>query len=430
MTVIQPHIDLQSRALAYYLHNHLQVLGHVPKLLGGLAQCVTAWKISGKSSPMVELALASMALAIYSRTYHDLVAATEASSKYSRLLRIVSQRITNLKYLNADESNINECLLAVFLMGRYEGATHQRDTHVSKRTFSDIQSWSHHDGAMAILKLWEDSANYEDASCIIKHTRRGLIRSYFLRNLQIPNWLLDGSKFGEDGLELEYDCMLVRLVNLRHHFAMMQNSEFICIGKLEELENEIVNLDQNFTDWMASIPQSCSYQIHTISEFGQYPRKHFYSPIVYSYSKPGYAASWSQLFATRMLIIYTRMKLYRLGYRGSVTDISHEQKWLECSSQLKSMADRIAYSLPFILERFKLPPSASPINEESTILINKDEIRPYLATLAVWPLTIASSLEGIDSDQQKWFRTELAAVGRIVGDGVLECAETTQWSIV
>jgi hypothetical protein len=44
-------------------------------------------------------------------------------------------------------------------------------------------------------------------------------------------------------------------------------------------------------------------------------------------------------------------------------------------------------------------------------------------------LTLAASVGGVDAVQQKWFRCELARIGRIVGYGIFESAETDQWSL-
>jgi hypothetical protein len=43
-------------------------------------------------------------------------------------------------------------------------------------------------------------------------------------------------------------------------------------------------------------------------------------------------------------------------------------------------------------------------------------------------INYCSSLEGIDVRQQMWFRSKLATLGRITGDGFLECVETDKWA--
>jgi hypothetical protein len=379
---------------------------------------------------MVDLALSSTALAVYSRTQQHPSAATEASSRYYRLLRVAQERIAQLAIPTLDERNIDACLLAVSLMGRYEGAAHRPDDLSSKDSFTSLQSWSHHDGAMAILKVWNDNLSHNTATFIIKQTRRGLIKSSLLRNLPLPDWMLNGNRFGEYGLELDYDRIVGRIVNLHHASASLQQKNGLQISKAEKLNNEARELDKALQDWGAQIPSTCSYQQHILTKPDLCPRGHFYSSIVYSYPRPGYAAAWSQYFAVRMLINSTRLKVLELSRPKPLVDFTYEQQRLECVTQLEAMADNLASSIPFCLERFKVDNPNSPIRQTSITLNTNDEIKPYLANLAVWPLAIASSLEGIDVRQQLWFRSELASLGRITGDGVLECVETDQWAIL
>lgn len=40
---------------------------------------------------------------------------------------------------------------------------------------------------------------------VLKHTRRSIIESALLRNPALPEWMLQGTSLGEDGLEVEYD---------------------------------------------------------------------------------------------------------------------------------------------------------------------------------------------------------------------------------
>jgi len=376
---------------------------------------------------MVDLALSSMALAVFSRIQQHLPAATEASSRYSRLLRVAQERIAQVEISQCDERDIDACLLAVLLMGRYEGAMHRLN---SKKSFTSLQSWSHHDGAMAILKVWNDNRSHNTPTSIMKQTRRGLIRSSLLRNLPLPDWMLNGHRFGEHSRELDYDRIKVRMVNLRYVSATLQQKNGLQMAKPEELDKEARELDKALHDLAAQIPSTWSYQQHTLPEPDPWPKRHFYSSIVYSYSRPGYAAFWSQYFAARMLINSTRLRVLELTRPNPLADLdfNYEQQRRECMTQLKAMADSLASTIPFCLERFKAENPNSPNCPTSITLNTNEEIKPYLASLTACPLTVASSLEGIDVRQRLWFRSELARLGRITGDGVLECAETDQWA--
>ena len=430
LTVLRPHFDLQTRALSYYLQYYLHALNDVPNLSRDLPECVSSWKISGSKSSMVDLALSSMALAVYSRTQQHPPAAAEASSRYYRLLRVAQERIAQLANPTLDEQNIEACLLAVSLMGRYECAMRRPGDTDSKDSFTSIQRWCHHDGAVAILKVWNDNPSRKPGTFIVKQIRRGLIKSSILRNLPLPDWLLDGNHFGEQEPELDYDRIVVRVVNLHHASTNLLQEDGLQILNDEKLSNEAREIEKALQEWLTNVPTCCSPQRQILPKLVAWPRKHFYSSIVYNYIKPGFAAVWCQLFAVRMLISNARLRVLDMRRRGSLVDLTYEAERLECITQLEDMADSLASSIPFCLERLKVDVPTSPNGQTSITLNTNDEITPYLAGLVVWPLTIASRLERIDVRNQLWFRSELAILGRIIGDGVLEYAETDQWAIL
>ncbi|TAQ86698.1 hypothetical protein B7494_g4977 [Chlorociboria aeruginascens] len=426
LTLLHPQFDLETKALAYYLQCHLQTTDTLN--VTGLSECVCSWKLSGGISPMVDLALCSMALAVYSRTHQHPTAGTEASLRYYRLLRVAQEQIAQVMITQKlDVRSIDACLLAMFLMGRYEGTTHCPSDPNPKPLKS---LWSHHDGAMATLKLWNDKLSHNPATAIVRQTRRGLIRSALLRNIPLPDWMLSGDRFGEHGLELEYDRVFVRMVNLHHVAVKLQQGGVLETVNTEELNKEARELDNALQYWATKIPKAFSYRRHTLPEPGSRPKRHFSSSTVYSYSKPQYAAIWGQYFSARLFINNTRLRLLEMSHLEPWVESTFEQQRLECVGQLKVMADNLASTIPFCLERFKLENPKSPSSETSITLNANEDIKPYLATLVVWPLTIASSLHRIDVRQQQWFRSELAGLGRLIGDGALEFAETDQWVIL
>jgi hypothetical protein len=249
----------------------------------------------------------------------------------------------------------------------------------------------------------------------------------------LPEWMLNGSLFGEHGLELDYDRIIVRIANVRHQLstllqqeASLQTTSHELISRAEELNKEARDIDKALEDWTAQIPSDWCYQRCTLKDPHPWPRRHFFSSIIYSYSSPAYAVFWNHYFATRMLIDSTRLRVLELS-RPNSDDFAHKQQ-LECFSHMKVMADNLASSVPFCLQRFKVSDSPNSLFCQNSItLTTNEEIKPYMASLTVWPLTIASSLEGVDVKQKLWFKTELAHLGRIGGTGVLECAETDQW---
>ena len=430
----RPLVDLKTQAVRYYLQYHLHTPSDAPDVSKGVSDDFLPVWMSVAECPILDLAVSSMALAVFSRTQQHPSAAIEASEKYHQLLQIAQ---VNIPYLN--EANIDTYLLAIFFMSRYEDVVHRPSRLNLKLPFTTTcQSSSHHDGALAILKFWKDHLSHsQPATDVIKHTRRGMIRSALMRNLALPEWMTQGASFDEHGLEYEFDCIVVRTAILRQRLSTLlkektgpqRTSSDELILTAEELNKEARDIDKALQDWANHLPGTWSYQRHTLSEPQHpWPTEGFYSPRVYSYSSLSYAAVWNQYHATRMLVNSTRLRILQISRPSSHNFAYHEQH-SRCLSQLTTMADDLASSVPFCLQRFKVTdcPDSSPSSQNSITLNTSEDVKPYVAGLIVWPLTIASSLADVEDKQLSWFRSELAFLGRIAGFRVLECAETDQW---
>jgi len=426
----RPLVDLKSQAITYFLYHHLQTPENVQNISRSVSDdFLPVWN-SGAECQMLDLAVSSMALATYSQTQRHLPAAIEASVDYQKLLQIA--QVTTL-FLTAE--NIDACLLAIFFMSRYEDAVHRpSQSNLKPLILSTLQSFSHHDGALAVLKFWRDRlSRVQPATEVIKHTRRGLIRSAILRTLALPEWMMDGAIFGECGLELKYDCIFTRTVNVRKKlFAIINGNDILhctsykVASRADDLNQEVQELDKAVKHLTAYFPSTWYYQRHTLPEPHPWPIRDFYSPVVYSYSSPAYAAVWNQYYAMRMLISSTQLRILELS-RPNSTNIFSEQR-LECFSNMNAMANDLASSVPFCLQRIKVTASLNSSSDENSITLNTNEdIKPYMARLLVWPLSIASTVAHVGTQQKSWFRSEIARLGRIAGARVLECAETDEW---
>ncbi|KAE8390266.1 hypothetical protein BDV23DRAFT_193837 [Aspergillus alliaceus] len=430
LTVAPTPIDLKTRAIAYYMHNYLQNPPNVPDIVKEVTRGCLPVMPPAPWCSILDLAISSQALAVFSRTQHYPEAAIVASSTYHQLLQIVQPA---LQYLSSD--NIDSCLLAVFFMGRYEDSVYAPG---AKSPFTlALQSFSHHDGALAILKVWNDRLSRgRPATNVIKHTRRGMIRSALMRNAALPEWICDGTFFGEHGLDLEYDQIIVRLANLRHQlFALtdelpssgpsllQSTSEYI--SRLEQLDIEAQSLDADFEACIAHVPRTWLHpQQHALSktDLPSWPSADFYSPVIHSYPNPAYAALWGQYHAARMLVKNTRLRILALS---NSEDTLTQQQFL-CDMQ--SLSNDLASTIPFALQRVRLADTSPLSSHTPSIKVNLNyQIKPSDASLIIWPLTIASSLEYVSPEQKVWFKARLARLGRLVGIGALQAAETDQW---
>jgi hypothetical protein len=376
---------------------------------------------------MVDLGVSALALAIFSRTQQHPPAAGEAVSRYGRLLRVARTQITQAEIIRCDEQQIDEFLLTVVLMAWYETTTHQPANQKCMVLPSSLHSWSHHDGALAILKAWNDRRQDSDASDIIKHSRRGLLHSALLRDGSLPSWVQDGNRFGELGLDVGFDNVLVRVVNLRHALKKLERNTHLETAVVVDLINEAQELDHSCKIWATQIPAAWSFKAHSIPK--SWPRKDFYSSVVYECATPGYAAVWLQYFAMRMLI--NSMLLGLLALRQVSQVQAHENTYLQQRQgptvQLKAMTNNLISTIPFSLSRFKCG-RAQDSESRHILTLNVEEISPALALPTIWPLTTAYTLKHVETNQKLWFGAWIAQLGRVLGDGALQCAGTEEWN--
>lgn len=423
----RPLIDLKTKAVLYFSHNHLQASKGTLSILKGITTDVLPLRESMVESPILDLALSSVALAVYASTQQHTPAAMEGSAKYQQLLRMQQTAIQSL-----DENNVDVCLIAIFFMSRFEDAVHSPNYLYINPT-GKLHSFSHHDGALAILKYWKD---YMSRTCpatdIIKYTRRGMIRSATLRNIGLPQWLWDGSSFGEcDVSELGYDSIAVRLVNLRYRLSILLKNNTIpwrdsydSTSRFEQLAIETRNIDKELQDWAFHNLSTYKHEEHVIPGSHLWPTKYFYSSIVYSYSSPVYASAWALYYATRILIYSTLLR--SVQENGTEPNTTAQDQRSEYLSVMKTTADDLASSIPFALQMLRVAEDEEYLTEPSPIIMNTDDnLKPYIANLVVWPLSMVANISGLGVEQKSWFKSLIAQLGRITGISILQCPE--QW---
>ena len=373
---------------------------------------------------MVELALSSMALAVFSRAKQYPPAAAEATFKYQRLLRVAQEKIALVGTSASDETELDAYLLSVSLMSRYESFALINGKMTQRNCSTWGPCWFHHDGAMAILKFWHDSQTKNTPPKIIKHARRDLIKCFLLRKLPLPDWVMDGESFGEIGCEVEYDRIVVRVVNLSY---ASQHKGGLEPNLAEKFNTEAREIDRELQNWSTKIPSWQAYQEHSLTGLEACPGEHFYSSQVYSFSTLGHAAAWCEYFATKLLVNSIRLRILNANHPCPGFWLTHKMQQAKCIKQMESAANGLAATIPFCIGRFKVQHPVSAEERPPLDFTTNEQIKPHLANLVIWPLTIASSVCGTDAKQRQWFRSELASIGKITGNGVLEYAETASW---
>lgn len=414
-------LDLHTVALGFYLNWYLRPRSASANSSLGLLASLSAWVSSSKSS-MVDSAVSSMALAVYSRVRHHLLAATASSMTYQHTLRSAQRVISNLS-----AANIDACLMTIFLMSRYEDVLHQ---HWHSPTGTTFGSAPHHDGATVILKAWADKFRGScPPSMVIKHTRRGLLRSALLRHLAVPEWMVDGSYFGETGQDLAYDGIFVRLLNIRHQLQTALGDDvglpssyvIASVSEMQELFAQLKTLDCELETWKANFPATWELKSCLVKDVGQTPTQHFYTPRANLHSNLVAVATWNHYLVTSMLISSTRMRLVQQSqlfpetFRDGI-----DKEMLKCLFHLEDTGKELATNVPFCLSLIKSEDGDCVIRNTGTMELYE----PAAANLLAWPLSVVSCLHGVNNSQKMWFQSELTFVGITLGIGALQCADS------
>ena len=421
-----PAPDLKTRAMNFFWRHHLNTSTECQDLSLTIYNDFLPIWISKQESKLLNLSGSCIALAVFSQTQRHPPAALSASLIYQKLLQATQRSLFTLS-----EENIELYLVASFFMGRYEAAIF--NPKVMNSMYSRFRGFSHHLGALSILKLWKEQYRHlHPPTDVIRHSRQGLLRSAVLRNAEVPEWMLDGTIFGEHGLDLEYHRIMIQITKVRHQVAgLLRDKKLFCRSLIEptaivgDLEKEAVSIDNALQEWSSRFPSTWRYGQQQLPDPYPWPIRDFYTPKVWSYSTSAHASVWCNYYSARILINSTRLKILELGQPVELTD----NTGVHARLNVASMADHLASSIPFCLERFKVTVPDLPSEKPLIILNIEQDIKPCVAHLVIWPLTLAASVGGVDAVQQKWFRCELARIGRIVGYGIFESAETDQWSL-
>lgn len=432
LLIRQPQISLRSRALAYYLNYHVDVVSPrsgTRKFPGCLPGCIAVWTSSPRTSGMVDLAISAVALAVFWRTHKRLDIGKLARDEYQQLLPVTRHQLaqvirpTQVYYEDLIDAN----LLTIMLMDRFECTMHcpfncilgGKDGHMER-------GWVHQDGALALLETWATHKKRGSASYIVQECRRALIRFVFMRNKSLPSWAVDGAHFGETGWKLEFDRIWVKLVSLSHLCRTPEGlfREFQ-IAELDDLIERAQGYDKALCDWVSQLPSEWFYQVHTLEGDAYLEDPHFYSGRVLSFAEPQHAYEWNLYFTGRALGNDLLIELLRQRIKHTPEECSLRGIYQSCLEQsclqLHAMVENLIASVPCGIGRVDTHhPQRGDCGQRTVTLALKPEIKPNRTINLLWPLPITVKMENVRPEQKAWIRGEIVRIGGILGDGVLQ----------
>ncbi|KAH8893939.1 hypothetical protein GQ53DRAFT_717677 [Thozetella sp. PMI_491] len=408
---------LELQALNFCVRSFFTEDNKLPQIGRELEAFVLPHYDHAQPDSSLQLALTSYSLAVFGRWKGVRPAICRAQRVYARSVVRTQQE---LGYLSS--GNIDEIILAMMLMGRYENimfahrepATARLPDEVGTRFFEQV---CHEKGASSLLHI-RKQLGFPPNPDLDRAIRRQCLRIIILRGAPMPPWFDDGTDWGEEGPSLSLDTLMGRVLVLRNRSISL----FKDPGSLSPFTEAVTNiasdaekLDADLATWPVSLPQEWRY----VSEFPALSQKKDSGlpnggPL-HHYSSLAHAALWNRYRALRLITNGIFRRSLNLLAEKSVVYPSSEAVLNQCRKNMAENADDIcAGTQCFFDDHASRPPSDS-----DTEALSEFEVTPKVVYLLPWPLTVAISTEGVPEPQKAWIREKLGVVARILGDTAL-----------
>jgi hypothetical protein len=132
------------------------------------------------------------------------------------------------------------------------------------------------------------------------------LRIIILRGAALPAWLEDGRIWGEEGLELELDALMVRVLILRNRsisfFGDMSTAVSEVVDEVKSFAMEAYTLDYDLALWALRLPQDWNFHIRrTLSQPNSYETDARVAIPSHTYPSVGHASIWNRYCALRLI---------------------------------------------------------------------------------------------------------------------------------
>ncbi|KAJ8100824.1 C6 zinc finger domain-protein [Lipomyces tetrasporus] len=393
MSVSLPR-DLHSEAVAYFAHFHLEPTTNRPLMMGPPTKALLS---NWNSSPVLELAASSTALALFSNAKMCSPAANLAFDSYQKSLRTLRTALSAPDYIDIDA-----CLLAVCMLGRYEDAVYTPPK--SDIPFLDtLHNRRHLKGAVALLEYWVNSPGGTKApSDAIKYARRILRKAAIFGQIDLPDWLQDGALFGEQDFMRDLDRILIRLISARRQlmsFPQRQSELSVTesISTLQAMERETMSIDGALTECKALHADVSRCTQHTLAAQRVYSKQHFLLPRVYSHRSYAETAHCAHYYGYRILVNHLRICTLKL--LGTYSPCQPRKPLAECQRTIDELLEDLASLTPFGLDRIKISEDPGAFGDHISIKSDEDR-RLFVAELMAGPVLIASTCDSVKRSMQ------------------------------
>lgn len=247
-----------------------------------------------------------------------------------------------------------------------------------------------------------------------------------MRGQDVPGFLKDGAKYGEEGPALQIDHFMVQVAALRAASLAISSpiSEASSMAESDELTTTAEALETAMALWPTTLSWDWQY---TTSPVFDRPDPKMIEPFrllesTHRYQSHGHAAVWNRYRAIRLIVNSIRLR----ALRANSAMRSDEHRTLtedSIRSTIRSVSHDLCASIPYFFNTpaQKRQESSRYVLEFGKWTYNSDsEIFPKFAVLLAWSLTVAVNVEAVPELQKQWLRGKLKIMAQSLGDSVLQ----------
>lgn len=404
--------DVQAESIAYFMRFHLDP-AHTNTLS---QQGFTQTLVSGWASiPAVEDAVFAVAMALFTRIKSLSLESTPALQRYQKSLNALQLSLADIENSNLDESLLNVCFLV-----RFEDATYSNATPTPQETFKFRESRLHYRGIVAIMEYWaKKQPTARKTSYAITYALRNLRKAALLGAVEMAEWFEDDTALNAFGSEFGLNHVLGRLIRSRTRLATIARKvpDMLSPEDLQSLQiltEETLAIERALLAWLQVFSNSVGF-----------------ADLYGAQSAPRV-----QCYGYRILAIHLRMQSLELLQKHTCRCYEDELHSSRC------LLDSLAQDLSLAVSKYCLsdtssdrcspsdgssPSGSSSSSDDRSLSSECHDMMPYDAETIVAPLLIAATTPYVDVRYRNWFRTWLRHIGRLTGYGVMEAVATGNW---
>ncbi|KAI0891652.1 hypothetical protein F4806DRAFT_297856 [Annulohypoxylon nitens] len=410
--------------LQYYMFRD----DEIPEFVREYSHYIIPYRDKTQPGSSLHLAVSALSHAAFGRVMQDEKAVEDAELLFSQSIEKMQTVFSELT-----QDNIHEILVTAMLMAFYENIMYGHERHHSPKI--DSSSWdpditgsrfweniSHHKGAAGLLKLRQERGWTPDLP-LERAARRQLVRTCILRGIPAAPWLQDAAEFGEKGLVLDLDSIIVRVASLRSrslHIFLPKSQRFSTQLSPLDIASEARDLDIALESWSRNISEDWNFSVQPDPSTNT-----TFDGLIHTYTSHGNATVWNRYRAIHIIINSIRKRALSIASQCSSQTISTDMEQEMCLEKISLLSTDLCRAVPFfitshphsITDRF---PIGEPDEANGNIDEARFEILPKFGTLLAWPLTLAVSTDAVPDPQKKWLQTKLKSIAKSLGDSILD----------